>query len=230
MYKAIIFDIGRTLIGYNKPLNWSSLYRPALEHISNVCNYQFTEKQHQAAMDVLTKYNTRVNPREYEVSSTTIFSEITSALGVSKDELEKVKHLFYSFFRRESFVYPEVEYTLAELSKRGILIGTLSDVAYGMDNKYVLDDISSLKQYIDFPYTSNDVGFRKPNITGVKLLSDKMKVEVSEIIFVGDEEKDMICANHSGAYSVLINRDAQHKEYGQQKEIKSLAELLYIID
>lgn len=230
MYKAIIFDIGSTLIGYNKPLNWSGLYRPALEHISNECNFQFTEQQYQAAMDVLTKYNTRVNPREYEVSSATIFSEITRALDISNNELERVKHLFYSFFRRESLVYPEVEGTLSELSKRGIILGTLSDVAYGMDNKYVLDDISTIKQFIHFPYTSNDVGFRKPNIAGVKFLADKMNVEVSEIIFVGDEEKDMICANNSGAYSVLINRDVQHKEYGQQKEIKSLVELLYIID
>lgn len=32
MFKAIVFDIGQTLVGYNKPLNWSALYRPALEH------------------------------------------------------------------------------------------------------------------------------------------------------------------------------------------------------
>lgn len=230
MYKAIVFDIGRTLIGYNKPLNWSSLYRPALEHISNECNYHLTEHQYRAAIDVLTKYNTRVNPREHEVSSAEIFSEITNAIGVSVNELEKVKHVYYTFFRRDFMVYPEVEFTLAELSKRGILLGTLSDVAYGMDNQYIFDDISTLKQYIDYPYTSNDIGYRKPNIAGIKFLAEKMNIEISEMIFVGDEEKDMICANNAGAYSILINRDAQHKEYGQQKEIKSLAELLSIID
>ena len=31
MFKAVVFDIGQTLIEYNNPLNWSKLYRPALK-------------------------------------------------------------------------------------------------------------------------------------------------------------------------------------------------------
>lgn len=104
----------------------------------------------------------------------------------------KVKHLYYSFFRRDSSDYPDVEFTLKELKNRGILLGILSDVAYGMDNQYVLDDISTLKQYIDYPYTSNDVGYRKPNIAGIKLLADRMNIATSEMIFVGDEQKDIL--------------------------------------
>ena len=229
MFKAIVFDIGRTLVGYNKPLNWSALYRPALEHISNECNYDLKESDYQYAIDVLTKYNTRINPRKHEVSSTQIFAEIIEGIKISFNDLEKIKHLFYSFFRREVTVYPEVECTLAELVKRGICLATLSDVPYGMDNQYVLDDISTLIQYIDYPYTSNDVGYRKPGIEGLQLLAAKMNISTSEIIFVGDEEKDMICANDVGAYSILINRDVCPKEYGQKKEIQSLAELLQFV-
>ena len=97
------------------------------------------------------------------------------------------------------------------------------------EDKYVLDDISALKQYIDFPYTSNDVGFRKPNIKGVKFLADKLKVEVSEMAFVGDEEKDILCASNAGVCSILINRDRSIKNYGQDKEIDSLDKLLKIV-
>ena len=39
----------------------------------------------------------------------------------------------------------------------------------------------------------------------------------------------MICANNAGAYSVLINRENVMKNYGQKKEIHSLAELLSIV-
>ena len=42
MFKSVVFDIGRTLIGYDKPLNWASLYRPALEHISDTFGYNFS--------------------------------------------------------------------------------------------------------------------------------------------------------------------------------------------
>ena len=230
MFKAVVFDIGRTLVGYNKPLNWSALYRPALEHIAKECGYHFEESNYQNAIKVLTKYNTRVNPRENEVSSTQIFSEIVDAIDVSICDLEQVKHLFYSYFRRDVIEYPEVVNTLMTIREKGIIVGTLSDVAYGMDNKYVLDDIVTLLPYIDFPYTSNDVGYRKPSIEGLKILAEKMNVDTSEIVFVGDEEKDMACANRAGAYSVLINRDAACKKYGQKREIVSLIDLLSIFD
>jgi len=226
MFKAIVFDIGGTLVEYNKPLNWSALYRPAWEHISKECDYNLTENDYQHIIFVLSEYNTRINPREYEVSSTQIFTGILGGVDIPMDDMEKVKHLFYSFFRREVSVYPEVEDTLAALVEKGILLGTLSDVAYGMDNQYVLEDIATLKQFITYPYTSNDVGYRKPNVKGLQFLADKMKVDISEILFVGDEEKDIICANNAGAYSVLINREQCPKEYGQKKEIKSLDELL----
>lgn len=230
MFKAVVFDIGRTLVGYNKPLNWSALYKPAMEYISSECGYDLKESDYQHATQVLTKYNTRVNPREYEVTSTQIFTELIEDSSIPVGDLERVKHLFYTYFRRESIVYPEVEKTLAEFNRRGILLGTLSDVPYGMDNEYVLDDISTLIQYIDYPYTSNDVGYRKPCIRGLKFLAEKMNVDISDIIFVGDEEKDIICANNAGAYSVLINRDTIDKNYGQKQEIASLAELLAIVN
>ena len=31
--KAVVFDIGQTLVYYPFPLNWSALYRPAFEHV-----------------------------------------------------------------------------------------------------------------------------------------------------------------------------------------------------
>ena len=74
MFKAVVFDIGRTLTNYGVPMNWSSLYRPAFEYISKKYNYAFSEEQYKIAGNVLTKYNTRINPREYEVSSTEIFT------------------------------------------------------------------------------------------------------------------------------------------------------------
>lgn len=229
MYKGIVFDIGQTLIEYNKPLNWSDLYRSALENISNNCGYDFKESDFQYAIEILTKYNTRINPREYEVSSTHIFKELLNGINKPAHDLERVKQYFFSYFRRDVVEYPEVRETLMELANRGILLATLSDVAYGMDNQYVLDDIKWLRKYINYPYTSNDVGYRKPSAEGLKILAKVMHLNLEEIIFVGDEEKDMLCANNAGAYSVLINREETCKKYGQSKEIYSLKELLDIV-
>lgn len=230
MHKAVIFDIGRTLVRYKTPLNWSKLYRPAFQYVADQCGFHFSEDQYRHIGDVLNKYNTRINPRIQEASSTQIFTEIADGAGLSQKDIEQVKHYFFSYFRQDVSLYPEVEETLKALVDKGIMTGTLSDVAYGMDNVYALEDIALIRKYINYPLTSNDVGFRKPSTKGLEMLAEKMQIDIPEMIFVGDEEKDIICANDAGAYSVLINRDNTVKNYGQKKEICSLAELLSIVD
>ena len=228
MFKVVVFDIGRTLTDYRVPMNWSSLYRPAFEYIANKYNYAFSEEQYKIAGNVLTKYNTRINPREYEVSSTEIFTEILNDMNIDLGEMKQIKESFYNYFRQDCLVFPDVEQTLKALSAEGIKIGTLSDVAYGMDNKYALEDIAPIIKYIDYPFTSNDAGYRKPCTKGLEILSEKMQTDISDIVFVGDEEKDMVCAKNAGAYAVLINRDDDIKDYGQDKEIHTLTEILQL--
>ena len=123
MMKAIVFDIGHTLVEYRNPLNWSKLYRPAFGHVAEVCGYEFWEEEYEHFGKILTKYNTRIHPREYEVSSSQIFTEIISGTRIPIEDLGKVKDCFYSYFRQGALVYPEAEETLKELLARGILLG-----------------------------------------------------------------------------------------------------------
>ena len=82
-----------------------------------------------------------------------------------------------------------------------------------MDNEFALADINEIKDYIQYPVTSNDVGLRKPNTKGLLFLSEKMNIPLSQMVMVGDEEKDIICANNAGVYSVLINRSEEYKDF-----------------
>lgn len=227
--EGIVFDIGQTLAYYPFPLNWSALYRPAFEGIASKFNLQISETEYEHIGATLAKYNTRINPRETEVSSDVIFGEIIKETSIPAELLDDIKNEFYLFFRRDVVLYDEVKDTLKALKARGIPTGTLSDVAYGMDNKYALEDISEVIGYIDFPYTSNDVGYRKPSSKGLLLLSEKMNIPVDKTAFVGDEKKDIECAKNAGAIAVLINRDNEEKDYGQDYTISRLDELLSML-
>ena len=52
LFKAIVFDIGQTLVEYNKPLNWSKLYKSAFESISDKCGYTFSDYHYHRKAEV----------------------------------------------------------------------------------------------------------------------------------------------------------------------------------
>jgi putative hydrolase of the HAD superfamily len=229
MIKAIGFDIGHTLIKYDNPLNLSSLYRPALEHVISKCNIKYSDEKIETAVSILTKYNTRVNPREIEISSDVIFGEIFDSWFVDLTFLNKAKSSFFSFLQSSAAPFIEVEPVLSKLKSINIQIGVFTNVAYGMDNHFSLKDIDAISQYIDIALTSVDVGFRKPNSAGFKMLLTTFDIQPFEMLFVGDEEVDIIGANNLGIGSVLINRSSKELDYGQIYTINSLNGIMDIL-
>lgn len=119
MFKVAVFDIGQTLVDYKMPMNWSKLYRPAFEHIAEKYNYTFSEEHYLNAGNVLAKYNTRIHPRDYEVSSTEIFTEILNSMNMALEDMEQIKRSFYHYFRQDCSLFPDVEQTLKTLSEKG---------------------------------------------------------------------------------------------------------------
>ena len=119
--KAVIFDIGQTLVYYLFPLNWSELYRPAFQSIAKKRKLNITENEYKHIAEVLTKYNTRINPREAEVSSGTIFTEILKGTSIPTEYLDIIRNDFYSFFRNDVRIYSDAEETLQKLKSKNIL-------------------------------------------------------------------------------------------------------------
>lgn len=224
--KAIGFDVGHTLVQYKNPLNWKSLYRPALANVLDKCQFDISEEKVSLGISILLKYNTRENYREHEVSSDTIFKELFDAWNEDYRHLTTAKEAFYSFFQADADCYDDALVTLQKLHKANIKIGVLTDVAYGMDNVFSLKDIEPIQGYIDVCLTSVDVGFRKPNKEGYSRLLQAFNVTPTEMLFVGDEEKDIIGANNMGIGSVLINRKHDVIQWGQRYIISSLTELV----
>ncbi len=226
---AVVFDIGGTLIQYSNPMNWQALYRHALERADQECALGLSEKDYKSAIAVLEKYNTRITPRIYEVSADRIFREILDGWQCAHDLLQGVKRAFFSFYTGNGpHPFEDVPEVLRQLKSGGVLTATLSDVAYGLENKYALADLGEIAKYIDLPLTSNDIGYRKPDCRGLELIADRFKMHVENLIFVGDEEKDVICANSAGAVSILIDREGRNPEYGQRYTIHSMEEVLCI--
>ena len=229
--KSVVFDIGGTLVNYNAPLSWKSMHPDALRKVMMDCEIDGCESNSKIdlGVSILSKYNTRENYREHEVSSDAIFNEIFDAwgLGRNSDKLPVAKKAFYNFFQYNAKYFCDAAGTLEALSAKGISIGFLTDVAYGMDNIYSLKDIAEIRKYFNFGFTSIDVGYRKPHPRGYQMLLAASGVACpSQMVYVGDEEKDVLGANNVGIVSVLINRENAEKNWGQKHTIMNLSDIV----
>ena len=230
MAAVVVFDIGETLIDDGNPLSWVTLYRPALEKVDQVCGLGLTEEDFSRAIEVLKRYNTRLYPRTKEVSADEIFQEILNGWHCPEGPRDAVKREFFAFFKQNGpRPYPDVPEALVKLKQAGVRTATLSDVAYGEDSETALADIRDIAEFIDLPLTSRDIGWRKPDGRGLLYIAEQFHEDVQNLIFVGNEEKDVLCARAAGAVSVLIDHEEQRPDYGQAYIISSMDELQKIL-
>lgn len=84
-----------------------------------------------------------------------------------------------------------------------------------MHKKY----FKELLPYFDRYVSSISCGYRKPNSKGLRDIAKAYKVYADEMIFVGDEEKDMETAKRFGCKSILVDRKHTGVDYGQYKTV-----------
>ena len=228
--KAILFDLGGTLIEYQGlPLNWSSYYPQAFDHVMASISIQLNASQIRSAIAVLKKYNVRLHPREIEYSSQHIFSEATASWSLDQHTPYEVARSFYSYFQKRVNAYPDAKRILPILKNRGLRLGILTDLATGMPDETIKEDAKTLECPVDCFLTSAEVGFRKPNPNGYMKIIKELAVNTSQCIFVGDEQKDIIGANNCGITSVLIDRNNTQAQFGQTFILNSLDKILSVL-
>lgn len=222
---AVCFDIGGTLTINSIGLNWSATYNSALTQAFNLTNIKGPHQKFiEIGKAVLTKYNTRVNPRLFEVSAKQIFDEILTNCGLSTSFADTLNQHFFEYYFTEQSFYDDVTSCLTYLRNSNYPIAYLSDVAYGQSYNEIFFGtvVNYLKQYSDILLTSVDVGFRKPSKEGFTMMSNLIGYELSKMIYIGDEEKDVIGSNNCGMISILIDRTGSGMIFGQKYTINSL--------
>jgi len=224
--KYIVFDFGGTLAEYrNLPKAWNGFYMEAFTALGKKMQRDFSPVEIQSAIDILSKYNARLHPRENEISDQLIFEEINSVLKTDSSA-KNLAISFYSFFQDKLVIYEETTSVLKTLRENGFTIGVLSDLPTAMPHECFIEDIKKINFKFDTVQSSQSTGWRKPNIQGISKIADIFGCLPSEIIYIGDEKKDMELINKAGGTSVLINRDSEEKAFGQKFTIKSLGELI----
>jgi putative hydrolase of the HAD superfamily len=231
--RAVGFDLGDTLIYYRDiPMSWVALYRQALQSVAANCKASPTEAQFAAAEQILARHNTRITPRTHEVRAGEIFSSILRSWEIDPaPHLRAAMDAYFTFFQQKMCAYPETVEMLTALRQRGLPVGILTDVAYGMPREFVERDITGagIKGLFDVLVISVEVGVRKPEPAGYVALAERLGVAPAEMIYIGNEPKDVIGAGRAGMTSVFLDRGNSGANHGQHFTVNTLAGLYAIL-
>lgn len=227
--KAIVFDIGGTLMEYrNMPNVWIDYYKTGFEFVRDKLSLEISDSDIDKSVEVLKSYNPRVKYREEDVPPEVIFGDVCSHWKCTFN-LEDVVDVFYRSMGLTAYIYPETVPVLEKLKASGYVIAVLTDVATGMPDELHKSYFTGLMPYFDMYVSSLSCGWRKPNPKGLADISERFGISAEEMIFAGDEEKDILAAKRFGCNSALIDRKEKKEQFGQDYTIKDLNKFLEVL-
>lgn len=222
--KIIVFDLGGTLMQYEgMPYSWVEFYQQGFDSIIQKYNCNVSKEDIQKSVQILKDFNPRVSGREVEYSAEHIFSNALEHWHIDPP-IKNCIETFWQGLKLSAKIYPDTIEVLKELKEKGYIIATLTDLPNAMPDEIFKKDISELLSYFDYYVSSCVAGYRKPNCKGLQMISDKYGVPVTELVFVGDEEKDRKTACNANCKFVHIQRTTK-----SEGSISSLYELLQLV-
>lgn len=201
----VIFDLGNTLIHYKDiSLNWSEHYERALKYAFNKVHFTATKSDYEISIHILNFYNTRINYREFETPESHVLNQIMKSIRCTDIDLEKY---FFHYFQRKTVLESTALQTLKNLKNKGSNTAVFTDVPYSMPLNLVKMDLQPLIGYIDRVYTSCSVGYRKPHENCLKPIIKDFDADLKSTYYIGDEEKDIKCAELCNINSILYGNN-----------------------
>ena len=122
MIKAVVFDLGGTLMEYiGMPLNWEEFYYRGFQNVNLVNALNLSEEEILEAVKVLKEYNPRNNGREYEVDPEIIFGDATVKWR-SKPEPGKIIDDFFFGMSLEARIFDHTIGLIDKCKKSGFSV------------------------------------------------------------------------------------------------------------
>jgi putative hydrolase of the HAD superfamily len=212
--KAVVFDLGHTLIDYYS--SWEapelkaieSCYRLAMENGSDAEPDKFQSDLKKMLVDGrVRKEKELVEIPLYQVLDT-IFQR--HGCEVTDEMLVEGMDIFYGVLVEDRRLVKGTVEMMEMVRERGYSIGLVSDVAWGLPSDYPQRDMEffDLTEYFDDMVFSTDVGLRKPHPKMFKIALSNLGADAGRSIFVGNSlQCDVKGALGVGMTAVLKKSD-----------------------
>ncbi|MCX6650045.1 MAG: HAD family hydrolase [Methanomassiliicoccales archaeon] len=208
--KAVIFDLGHTLIDYYH--DWSGPEERTVRRLHELARQAGSRMQEaefrQSMMTTLQRNRDRKAEEMLEIPLEQVLQNILGKAGCRVDEglVQDGLELFYAALKEDRQLIPGTLEMLERVRDRGYEIGLISDVAWGLPSEYPLRDMKyyGLDRFFDDMIFSTDVGLRKPHPRLFKLALFNLGADVEGSMYVGNSlQADIRGAKGVGLRAVL---------------------------
>ncbi len=207
------FDLGETLINFNKPnKKWhSSLIGEVLPEM----HATLTKNQHDFKDKCTVKEFSNVG---YKVISENRKPSMIKRLSLilehykiptNEDLINLLLNDFYNNLISDAFLYPETISVLEKLQGKGLVMGLWSNTPWESPG-FLIERIMKhfkIRKYFSFVLFSGDHGVRKPDPLTFDIVLNKAQLDKFQMIYIGNAEVDIKTGSNFGIPTIWVNRE-----------------------
>jgi len=220
MIKAVLFDLDGTLLNRDRSVEL---------FISKQYDRMYKSLYHISKENYISRF-IELDNRGY-VWKDIVYQQLTAEFSIHSVTWERLLQDYLDNFKHHCVAFPHIHDMLKELKSNDMALGIITN-GYG---KFQMDNIKALniEKYFDIIFVSEWEGIKKPDAQIFLRALEKLKVEPSESVYIGDHpENDVRAAKNVGMKSVWkkdnqwsdVEADAIIEDYLQLPLImKSLA-------
>ncbi|MBN1682530.1 HAD family hydrolase [Candidatus Bathyarchaeota archaeon] len=212
MIRAILFDLGNTLISYYQKDEFPEILSRA---INDCCDFLIKS-------DIHFKENNlwfRVEKQDYESSNYEVRpleERLQYIFNINNENiLEKLSRIFMKQIFERGKTYDDVEPTLRKIQIDGLKTAIISNTPWGSPSFLWREELKrhNLDSLIALSIFCRDVGWRKPDARIFIYALKKLLLEPDECLFVGDDPRwDIVGSSQVGIRSILIDRTKKNPQ------------------
>lgn len=234
MKKAILFDLGGTLIQYFERDEFPNILRSAISNVKEYLrqkNLLFIPEESiwdRVMRENYENKNFRVRPLENRLIR--IFG-LDELIKPDSKEIIKICRQFMRPIFSIGKCYNDTKTVLKSLKSKKIKIAIVSNTPWGSPSVLWREEIKrrGIYDFFDVIVFCRDVGWRKPAKQIFEYTLQKMNLKPDDCIFVGDDPRwDIVGPRKIGMDAVLLNR--KRKKYDSDNLGVDIINNLYDIE
>jgi len=209
--KAVIFDLGETLITYT--MDYAELEKRISGEVHKLCSkmgYSFSENfYHELKTEMWKDWKEQFGVSETEFDLSEFLNHLLNKIGIkardSKELIPLITKTIYKYDLKYVVLKPSVKETLRKLQNKSLLMGIISNSSYSYD--HILNILKRLEiiNYFNAVLVSSEEKVCKPSPKIFNKALKLLDVSPKEAVFVGNNPQvDLEGAKRAGIRSILI--------------------------